>query len=265
MHADQLPYARLYDQLLAYDGDALFGEVLRPWLAANDTERRWLETIARRPGRPVPPMAVEESWRLYALSRIIQLLQLSFAPPVADPAWKIAPVSAAEYAAFLDGLGLQTVERDDFHPFHHEIVSVRPAVDDADPPRVERIRWPGCMLGPLLISRAGCAIVAGRMHMNPDRAARSTLYWAFARNHRPTTDLSAGWGSNSQWRTAFRRDYALEGALHYNVNAARDQPDADRGLGAAERDQLLRHRCFINGTQRDDDRWPYDHTLVEPA
>lgn len=265
MHADQLPYVHLHDQMLAYDGDALFGEVLRPWLTANDAQRRWLETIARRPGRPLPPMRVEESWRLYALSRIIQLLQLSFAPRVADAEWKIAPVSADEYAAFLDALGLQRVERDDFHPFHHEIVSALAAADAADPPRVERIYWPGCMLGPLLISRAGCGIVAGRAHMDAERAARSTLYWAFARNGRPTTDLSAGWGSNSRWRTAFRRDYSLDGVLYYNAGVVREPAAVDADLGEAAGVELLRHRCLVTGTLPDEDRWPYDRTWIESA
>lgn len=265
MHADQAPYRGLYDDLIEYDGDALFDEVLRPWIAANDGERRWLEGMARRPGRPLPPMRKEESWRLYALSRILQLLQLSFEPPVAESVWKIAPVTPAGYAAFLDALGLETVARDDFHPFHHEIASVQPALDDGDPPRVERTYWPGCMLGPLLISRAGCAIVAGRAHIHPERAARSTLYWAFARNGRPTHDPGSGWGSNSQWRTAFRRDYLLGGTLYYNAGVVREPALVDAGLGEADGNELLRHRCLVAGSVPDEDRWPYDRTLVESA
>jgi hypothetical protein len=62
MHADPMTYRRLYDQLRAYEGDSLFAEVLCPWTAANDAERRWLNAMARRPGAPIPPLRVEESW-----------------------------------------------------------------------------------------------------------------------------------------------------------------------------------------------------------
>jgi len=107
--------------------------------------------------------------------------------------------------------------------------------------------------------------VAGRERIDPERAARSTLYWAFARNGRPTTDLSRGWGSNSQWRTSFRRDYEADGVLYYNVDVVRETRGADPDLDEAAARELVRHRCFVTGTQPDDDRWPYDRTLIEPA
>ena len=34
----------------------------------------------------------------------------------------------------------------------------------------------------------------------------------------PASDLSHGWGHNSQWRTDFRRDYEESAELHYNVD-----------------------------------------------
>lgn len=64
MHPDQIPYRRLYDDLLSYAGDAPGDDLLRPWLAANDGERRWLDGIRARRGHPVPRMALEERWRL---------------------------------------------------------------------------------------------------------------------------------------------------------------------------------------------------------
>lgn len=267
MHIDQLPYRRLYDEILGYEGAALFDDVVRPWLAEQDGERRWLDDVRARTGAPIPPMTPEELWRLYALSRILQLLQLSFQPRTGDRGPVIASVSREEHARFLDALGLEAVEEADFHPFHHEIVTVDALPQLDAPPRVAEILWPGVRLGPLLLSRAGCRVRAGRRHLVKEIAERSTLYWASTRANRPAEDLGSGWGSNSQWRTPFRRDYALDGAYYYNVDACapRPGPPADEDLEATERDELLRHRCFVTCARRGDDRWPYDLTLIESA
>jgi hypothetical protein len=104
---------------------------------------------------------------------------------------------------------------------------------------------------------------AGRLHLLKEVAERSTLYWAYARNHRKSEDLSRGWGSNSQWRTAFRRDYALGGRLFYNVDARPHPGGPDADLTAAERAELLRHRCFVTCTTPSDDLWPYDLSATE--
>jgi len=263
MHIDQQPYRTLYDHILDYDGDALYADLLRPWLAANDGERRWLQAIRERRGDPIPAMAPEENWRLYALSRIVDLLQLSFAPRTVDGTWDIASVGADEFAGFMDALGLEAADHAGFHPFHHEIVTVDEAPDEDAAPEVVQVYWPGYRLGPLLISRAGCRVRAGRRWMVREIAERSTLYWAYARNTRPTDDPSRGWGSNSQWRTSFRRDYVLDGALYYNVDGRESPGGADRELNEAERMELLRHRCFVTCAKASDDRWPYGLRLVE--
>lgn len=266
MYSDQQPYRQLHDDLLGYEGDAPYPDLLRPWLQANDGERRWLEAIGRRTGSPVPAATPEELCRLYALSRIVELLNLSFAPRSATNTRNLVPVGPDEYAAFMEGLGLERIGRPDFHPFHHEIVAVDEAADEDARPSVAETYWPGWMLGPLLIGRAGCRVAAGRRHVRREIAEQSTLYWAYARNNRPTADLSNGWGGNSQWRTPFRRDYALDGALRYNVDArVGPQGIMESKLDAAERAELLRHRCFVACAKPGDDRWPYDLTLVENA
>lgn len=265
MHTDQLPCRRLYDEILGYDGGALFHDLVQPWLAGQDAERRWLDDVRARPGQPIPPMSQEELWRLYALSRILQLLQLSFQPRAGGFGPAVAPVTAGEYARFLDALGLEAVEEADFHPFHHEIVRVDELPRLDAPPRVGEILWPGVRLGALLISRAGCRVRAGRRRLVKEIAENSTLYWASARAGRPAEDLGSGWGSNSQWRTPFRRDYALDGAYYYNVDACapRPGPTPEDDLDATERDELLRHRCFVTSPRPGHDRWPYDLTLIE--
>jgi hypothetical protein len=265
MYADQQPYRDLYDEILSYEGDALYADRLRPWLARNDGERRWLDGVRARRGHPVPPVQPEESCRLYALSRIVDLLQLSFAPPAPEPAWTIARVGRDEYARFMDALGLEAVERPGFHPFFHEVVTVDPLADDDAPPEVAELCWPCYALGPLLVTRAGCRVRAGRLHLRKEVAERSTLYWAFARNHRKTDDLSRGWGSNSQWRTSFRRDYALDGRLWYNVDAPRHPGGPAAELDATERAELLRHRCLVTSTRPIDDPWPYRLRATEDS
>ena len=263
MHIDQQPYRTLYDEILDYDGDAPYADLLHPWLRRQDGERRWLDEMRARRGSPVPPMSPEESWRLYALSRIVDLLQLSFAPATTEPSSAIAAIGRDDFAGFMDALGLEPVERAGFDPFFHEVVTVDQLAEEDAPPAVAEVYWPGYTLGPLLVSRAGCRVRAGRRHLAKEVAERSTLYWAYARSTRKTQDLSRGWGSNSQWRTAFRRDYALEGRLFYNVGAREHPGGADDELDPAERAELLRHRCFVTCTKPGDDLWPYSLSAID--
>ena len=86
--------------------------------------------------------------------------------------------------------------------------------------------------------------------------------------NRACQDLSVGWGSNSQWRTDFRRDYHAGTDFYFNVDGTNDlrrplsEPDRD-GLTRGERIELLTHRCFIT-VDKDkplNDLWPYDDVL----
>lgn len=192
------------------------------------------------------------AWRLYALSRVVQLLQLRYAPP-----------AAGDYREFMESLGMHQMAVPQFHPFWHEIVSVD---EQAAPIAIVSEFWPAYALGSLLITRAGCAVTAGPDQFTKEIAEHSTLYWALTRPNRPTADLSHGWGSNSAWRTSFRRDYALDGAFHYNVDAKpKGTPPADDDLDAMERLELLRFRCFVKCAKPDHDRWPYDDSWIEPS
>ncbi|QDD92869.1 hypothetical protein HVIM_03951 (plasmid) [Roseomonas mucosa] len=73
-------------------------------------------------------------------------------------------------------------------------------------------------------------------------------------------------------RTAFRRDYAEDGRLFYNVDAREmigssaggSGPPVDEDLTDAERVELVTHRCFVRTTKSDADRWPYRQGYVEP-
>ena len=256
MNPDQWTYRQLYFQILEYTGDALYADVVGPWIRGADEERRWLDSLRGRRGDPIPVPEETERARLYAFSRVIDLLQLGFAPPVETPpedsrTWSVAPLALSEFEAAMEGMGLQKIDRAGFHPFHHEIVRVDQHPEASAPPAVAEVYWPGYRLGPLLISRAGVRVRAGRDHVVKEIAETSTLYWAWARNHRRTRDLSQGWGSNSQWRTDFRRDYALDGRFWYNVDAKQKWEDwmfPDR----ATLPELVRHRCRM--TFEADDR-----------
>jgi hypothetical protein len=273
MHSDQAPYRALYDDIYDYEGTALYDDLVKPWLRANESERTWLDEMARRRGEPVPVVTIEESWRLYALSRIVNLLQIGLEPALAPGAKNhgptIEPVSREEYAAFMEALGLSRIERSALHPFFHEVVTVEQLVEPAAAARITQEYWPGYTLGPLLITRAGCTVAAGSGVMRKDLAEQSTLYWMRTRRNRPTEDQSHGWGSNSQWRTEFRLDYLLDGRLHYNAGARKLGKVAGRemedDLTSAEKLELLRFRCFVQCTKRDGDRWPYALSHREEA
>src|SRR5215217_5742121 len=150
MHTDQEPYRLLYDLILDYEGSELYGDVVRPWLQSNGGERLWLEDFAKRRGEPVPAASVEDLWRLYALSRIVELLQLGLAPTDRKDVngWNTQTIRHGEYVELMESLGMQRVGRSSFHPFFHEIVTVDP-LEEADAPiAIVQEYWPGYLLGP---------------------------------------------------------------------------------------------------------------------
>lgn len=159
-----------------------------------------------------------------------------------------------QFREFFRGGGLEVLETAHFHPFFHEIVEVQPDSDPDREPVILASLWPGLALGELLIARQGVRIRAGAHHIDPEIATTSTLFWTYRRKHRPAQDLSHGWGSNSQWRTALRRDYFTATEFHYNVD----------GENAVEEGEVLRHRCRVLMLADDDDLDPYEDRLSEP-
>ncbi|WP_459800646.1 nucleotide exchange factor GrpE [Herbidospora sp. RD11066] len=179
--------------------------------------------------------------RLYAVSRILDFL-IELRPGV--------------YPAFCEALGAHRIDREGFHPFFHEIVEVRQTADPDEPPAIVEERWPGFLMGDLLLARAGVVVTAGEKHLVAGVADRSALYWTFRRGSRPVQDLSHGWGHNSQWRTDMRRDYVTDGLLRYNVDGD-EKPEADWMI------EIVRHRCSTV-VDYGDDLFPYDCHHVEP-
>jgi hypothetical protein len=263
MHTDQAPWRALHDGL--HDDGAAYVHMLARWAAQHPTEVEWLVSLAERRGDPIPQATTSELWRLYALSRVNETMLLRFQAGDDRSHWQGPKLTAQEYSGFMNSLGLREVQAEEFTPFCHEIVSVDQADDDAETITVADVHWPCLMLGDLLISRAGVAVRGGRRHVVKEVAETSCLYWAYRRRHRPTTDLSVGWGSNSQWRTCFRRDYLIDGVRYYNVDAQADLlQDRPTGLTPQDR-QLLIHRCFITDPEPvpAGDEWPYELSAIE--
>ncbi|KAB2348014.1 hypothetical protein [Actinomadura rudentiformis] len=252
----------------------------------------------------------EQLWRimkLYALSRVSDYLIEIFCPEGDPPAgfgvtggrpviessstrrlelggWRVNATPGwhgfrrlefdglAVHTKFFTDIGLTPFEHAEaFSPFHHEIFAV---VQDPGATHVtlEEVLWPGFWFGDLLFSRAGVRVRAPRHLIDAAVATTSTLYFASRREPRPTSDLSHGWGSNSQWRTSFHRFYSDEEGLHLNwdgeVDIGEDPPrrpadqlDDDGPLD--QRRELLLHRCFVRSAlpRDEDDRFPYDDRL----
>lgn len=260
-----MPFRSLHNELLEYSGSAAFTDVLNPWLEEHPAEVQWLRSIKERSGKPIPTASEEELWQLYAASRVFELLALRFQKGCADGSdWPGPPISEEEFAEFSRRVGLDVLHPDLYSPFHHEVVELSSTAESDQPVRISKYHWPCLMLGPLLFMRAGVTVSASPRVLAPKVADRSTLYWAYRRKSRPYQDLSLGWGSNSQWRTSFRRDYYLGETLHFNVDGKVDLATLragehnEDGLSPDERMELVANRCFVITTKDSDDQFPYE-------
>jgi hypothetical protein len=288
----------LYRELRGYRGDRAYEELIAPWLgAAGAAYREQLEPLGTY-GRIANAPRPDEYWLAipYALSRLSDVLLLGFQPEL-DPGTPLPrahqlhlvttpwpAVSRVQYLELFTALGMQVIPETGFDPLLHEIVEVDQAADPETPITVIETVWPGLMLGQLVFARAGVRVRAGANRAERGVADRSPLYWTFLRRHRPTDDLSIGWGHNSQWDTDFRRDYGTDDAHYLNVDAtgdidANDPDDEDDDhaptplLTGAERRDLLRHRCLLRTPDRraaldavepewPTGFWPFDWTLT---
>lgn len=265
---NQISCRQLHDTLLNYEGSHAYAEVILPWLQASSDHHVWLRSIGQREGKPIPSVSEEESWELYALNRVFDLLILRFQDGGADAGWDGPQISMDEFLEFIKALGLTSVMPASYSAFYQEIICVQPSNKPSFAPAITAYRWPCVMLGNLLILRGGVELTAEVNVLSPSLAGNTTLYWTYRRKGRPHQDLSHGWGSNSQWRTAFRRDYVIGGVQYFNVDGEQDLQakgdeltrilESDPELTLEERIELLTNRCFVKCTKPHDDLWPYD-------
>jgi hypothetical protein len=272
MNVGRDSFRTLYDELLGYQGTAVFDSVLKPWIEASGA---LIAPFAhfRRPCifDPLQNAAETAMWSLYALSRVNDVLLLAL-QAAAEPRTegKVGfSLHVDDYAAFFEALGFDKTTRPVYAAFYHEIVRVDAANNHDTPISIQSVWWPGLVFGDMLFSRSGVTVSAGQNVVNKAVAETSVLYFSHRRLKRHTSDLSIGWGSNSQWRTSFRRDYDSNGMWIYNIdgiNALHEshsaEPDRD-GLTPAERIELCRNRCFVVTDKPDADLWPYDDRFEE--
>ncbi|HKA06920.1 MAG TPA: hypothetical protein VKD71_06650 [Gemmataceae bacterium] len=268
MHSAQADFRELFDLIHGKHSRPVYWYVIAPWVESHANEREWLRSFASRRGSPIPQADVEDLWRLYALGRVNETLLLGFQHGRADGTdWPGPKISPDEYVRFTESLGLTIASTPSFSPFYHEVVEVEEARDQDQPVSLVSTVWPCLMLGDMMFSRAGVRVSGGRRFVRRDVAESSTLYWAYRRKNRPFQDLSVGWGSNSQWRTGFRRDYRIGQEFLFNVDGNHDlgapeQAAEDRNsLTRSERIELLTNRCFVITTKPHGDLWPYDDVL----
>ena len=267
---------QLFKALHSYEGSKAFHDVLRPVLLSlepfAETFGHYKSLVTSPPGDGVPH---EDLWTLYALSRFSDILLLGFqtrsivTSESPGDKWLGPGVTYEDYVRFFCALGMELIQTSNFSPFFHEIIAV---IEDASCNEVviEEVVWPGLRFGHMVFARAGVCVRCSRKELDPNLAASTTLYFTFRRRGRATNDLSIGWGSNSQWRTAFRRDYAENGKLHYNADGRimllgpAVEPTEGDDLTLNERIELLTHRCFVRTAKPDIDRWPYNDRYAEP-
>jgi hypothetical protein len=265
-------FRAFYDVVLQKEARPLYWYVLYPWVEAHPEHVAWLRGIAAQSAHAIPAATPNDLWELYALSRANDHLLLRFQRLRAHSSHYQGPtLTLDEYQRFVEALGFTVHFTDTYSPFYHEIVEVEQAADPDQPVTLLASNWPCLMLGNLLFSRAGVRVSAGRNVVCKEVAESSTLYWAHRRKNRDTRDRSDGWGSNSQWRTSFRRDYCIGNRLHYNIDGKYDlsQPDAvprdEYDPPRAERIELLLNRCFVTTAATHDDFLPYEDRLTTPS
>ncbi|MGI5451828.1 hypothetical protein ACQEWB_01310 [Streptomyces sp. CA-249302] len=244
----------LFEALHDHTGPDAYTAVLEPWLARAEGAYReelveGVALLVRTTADGLDGRCQDPLWELYALSRVSDLLLLPCQPPGDPDEPSTATVTTAQYLELFGRLGMTPFEETEaFDPFLHEIVEVDQTEDPDEPIRITGLVWPGLRHGSLLFNRAGVRVRAGVRHAERGVADRSPLYWSHRRRHRPTVDLSQGWGHNSQWRTDFRVDLRTATGDEVNVCAngeGIDVPWTGALLTPDERWELLRHRCLL--------------------
>lgn len=260
MHTSQAPYRELFDAIVSYQGTNLYADLLQPWCVNSIAVKAWLNNFAANSRSSIPNASIEDLWQLYALSRVNDLLISRLRNENAQIASTEVEISTSNYLDFMRSLGLEIANSREFSPFYHEIVEVIQDEPQHAEITVVAILWDALVLGNMMFSRAGTCVAGGVANINKSIAETSTLYWTYQRPKRRCQDSSYGWGSNSQWRTTFRRDYKIDGDIYYNVDGKNNlnlgQSHNDE-LELSEQIELVKHRCFITVDKPDDDLFPY--------
>jgi hypothetical protein len=266
----EIPWFRdLYHTLVGFEGHDLYTGALKPWI---NQEKPSLSHLApfKEPTKTdwKNDDFLNRIWNLYALSRVNDFLLLPFQSE-GSARWRGESISQEQYAEFFTSLGFTLLTSGNYSPISHEVVKVHQSADASEATSIVSTKWPGLLFGNLVFSRSGVEVRGGTDHVVKLVVENSRLYFTYRRLTRATTDLAIGWGSNSQWRTRFRRDYLSDGERSYNIDGDNDlargpssEPDRD-GLTISQRIELCKNRCFVLTDKDDSDLWPYDDRFAE--
>ncbi len=250
----------LYHKIPGYKGDQILTELLMPWLEQN-RYREYLDTLPLN-----KEMREEDNWELYAFSRVLDLLALSNKPDsYIEGVQEDEPLlTTNEYIELVKSLGLDTGYPEQYDPFHCEIAT---AIAGSLNFEIAGYQHPVIKLKQLMIKRSPVAITLDPEVYDFNLVNNATLYWTFRRSNRKTTDLSEGWGHNSQWRTGFRLDIEKEQSYIYNLNGKFDLNVLDpatleelknQDLTVEEAIELVVNRQFIRCSKPYAYQFPYD-------
>ena len=261
----------LYFDLMEQEGESLPTKLIFNWINKNDYTH-YLERIKQSFLKDEDfILTQEDSWELYALSRVLDLLTLRFHKDNnADASEYLGPkIDLSDYLEISNRLNLTITNPKSFHPFHCEI---NEAVHGNEDFEILNCLTPTLKIGNLLLKRAMVDISLNSNKYDLDLVNTAKIYWAHRRKNRRFQDLSHGWGSNSQWRTGFRVDLETEKSYIYNVYGEFDLRNHSnelqvelkvQGLDINEAIELVRYRSFISVNKDDSDLFPYDFKYKE--
>jgi hypothetical protein len=243
----------LYHEILDCESGNEWRDVFKKSWSVLEETRKYYNELKNRPCERWPEICDDESWNLYSVSRVSDIMLLRFQEGETDGSPYRGPnIQLENYVEFFEHIGFTKRRITAYHPFDCEIVGI---VQSEDPEmEIVEIKWPALMLGNMMFSRAGVVVKAPANRMVKGIGDKTMLYWAHWRKNRETLDPSVGWGHNSQWRTGFRRDFDLGDRYAYNVdgwgtiNDLRFPAEIDardlEGLAIPYRIDLLRNRCL---------------------
>ncbi len=268
----------LFGEIDEFEGENLFEELLRPWLAKSNYID-FIDDVAENLHQGYTTLNVVHREELYALSRVLDILTLPFQTSCSaflDDGWQVHRLSLSDYISFVEGLGLEIVKPKQFHPFNCEIFQAEQAEKGQENFQITKTIFPAVYLKNLLIKRAGVFISLDENY-DIDYINSAKIYWAYARNNRPCEDLSHGWGHNSQWGTEHRIDLQLADGYIYNetgelnLTNVSDEHISDKmkyylvedGLTISEGIELLRYRQLISRNSNAVEFFPFDFKYKE--
>jgi hypothetical protein len=261
----------LYDKILDFEGEGLYENVLKTWVAENSYGNYLSNIFDKLQSDNKIDFSQENIWELYALTRVLDILTLRFQTNnKADGSdWLGPKLSLTEYISFNDLIGLETRTPKSFNSFDCEIIKTREGENDF---LISECFFPSVRFKNLIIKRAGVKISLNPQNYNLTLINNATIYWAYRRKNRKYLDLSQGWGSNSQWRTDLRLDIETKDSFIYNQKGKFDlnylttellEELSQQNLEIQEAIELTKYRHFIKSTKDDTDLFPYDFKYEE--